>query len=1318
MKPSTNYLNFIITILVSFIIYSSFSQQSNQVINTTPNGLMDNIFDQYGRRFRLSDIKIEANKNLPNNTISTTDITPLCVAGYFNLYFESGSGMEIVSNTTQNNINTNRRSVICQVFQDLSQFIVSDNLTNNGNKVNIWVRNINNVIISPNSTNGVLGYGSSYYNVPFNNSTTFGGIADGEVWKTIHTGQDSFNGLFSPLVSNGSATPTSFYHGVIAINFNTNNTPAINWFTTPLTSNATHLNYDLYTEVLRQAAHLLGFTSLINSNGQSKFGAGFNYYSRYDLFLKNNSNIQPLIKNNINECSFMYNYNFNSNLSTSILTPSPTSFCSNTTICSNALKYGNNAVPVYTPNCFDRYSLSHFEDLCTTPPNVNDGYFVVCNAPSNNGTGTNPINTKRFLKPEERNVLIDLGYSVKNVYGNTAQKSYFFYGGVNQTPSHPAAKNLGIFSNGEYLFWGTNTIDINLNAILQNQFYATGFECLQDIYDPTATINGVNNLSILNATTPNQTLTFQSNVQGLHLLRFVPVRNQGNLIIRGNISYIYVYVAGSPANACDIINNGNFEASTNCGAGMNGNPSWSILAFTPDILRRNCTANNNVLNIGTNTMNSIPASDTYNGFPNDNFSGLYTTPFGTEALQTNLSTPLIAGNQYVLSFWAKVNNGFTQAQTPNLPIYFSSYQNQLAYNPLLITNFQNFVPNSIQIGQPTNVPNDNAWHYYTIPFTQPVGTPNHNMLAIYLGNVNGYMFIDDVFILPKTQFDAFNLPNTICINSSIPNLATFYNPNPQTNGFLTFSGNGVTLNGGVYSFTPSSVGSYIINYSYTFQGCTTNYYDIIQVVSTPFITPTFDPIPILCQGSTPPVQPTTSLNGIAGTWSPATISTTASGNYTFTPNPGQCASPINRAVQVLLNTAFVNNADTFTVTLGGTLTTPINTLSVLFNDTYNNGPIPSIINGIPYSIVLVGTPPTIPSGGITFNATTGVFTILPNTTPGTYEYQYYIQNNCYNTTTRRVRIIVNQLSAATRTQFAFCYSPTNSLTSTSSSGQNTNLFQGTTINGVTANATNATIELVNYFTGLPPASLPAGISQLTAAGTFTVAQNTLPGNIDFFYRICSGGTCSNMISANITISPTIYPNDDYVTAGNNGSIPPSFNILSNDQYRGDCSNTGFVPATLSNVTITSVTNALPSYSINQNTGQISFVTPINSGTYILFYTLCDNLYPSLCVTRRVIITVPANRIGNLTENPFELSKTIINPNPTSNFTTIEFNNSTNNRLVLNVFDLLGRHLLQKHIQMDSINYDLDLSKYSNGQYLVNIINNDTNEILNKIVIKK
>ncbi len=62
-------------------------------------------------------------------------------------------------------------------------------------------------------------------------------------------------------------------------------------------------------------------------------------------------------------------------------------------------------------------------------------------------------------------------------------------------------------------------------------------------------------------------------------------------------------------------------------------------------------------------------------------------------------------------------------------------------------------------------------------------------------------------------------------------------------------------------------------------------------VTTYIIEPTFLQLGPYCKNSTPGTLPTTSLNGITGTWSPATISTSTIGStdYIFTPNPNQCA---------------------------------------------------------------------------------------------------------------------------------------------------------------------------------------------------------------------------------------------------------------------------------------------------------------------------------------------------------------------------------------------------------------------------------------------
>jgi len=67
--------------------------------------------------------------------------------------------------------------------------------------------------------------------------------------------------------------------------------------------------------------------------------------------------------------------------------------------------------------------------------------------------------------------------------------------------------------------------------------------------------------------------------------------------------------------------------------------------------------------------------------------------------------------------------------------------------------------------------------------------------------------------------------------------------------------------------------------------------DSVIVTFNNNIVPTFTPLAAICSGETVPLLPTTSINGIFGTWSPAVISNTNSATYTFTPDPNQCAVP-------------------------------------------------------------------------------------------------------------------------------------------------------------------------------------------------------------------------------------------------------------------------------------------------------------------------------------------------------------------------------------------------------------------------------------------
>lgn len=70
----------------------------------------------------------------------------------------------------------------------------------------------------------------------------------------------------------------------------------------------------------------------------------------------------------------------------------------------------------------------------------------------------------------------------------------------------------------------------------------------------------------------------------------------------------------------------------------------------------------------------------------------------------------------------------------------------------------------------------------------------------------------------------------------------------------------------------------------------------MTVVVNPFNSPQFNPIQAICVGEQINL-PSSSINGISGTWSPA-LNNTATTTYTFTPNAGQCATTSNLTVQV------------------------------------------------------------------------------------------------------------------------------------------------------------------------------------------------------------------------------------------------------------------------------------------------------------------------------------------------------------------------------------------------------------------------------------
>jgi gliding motility-associated-like protein len=101
----------------------------------------------------------------------------------------------------------------------------------------------------------------------------------------------------------------------------------------------------------------------------------------------------------------------------------------------------------------------------------------------------------------------------------------------------------------------------------------------------------------------------------------------------------------------------------------------------------------------------------------------------------------------------------------------------------------------------------------------------------------------------------------------------------------------------------TTISGFTVSGTYTFNWTTlycTSTVDIVYADNGNRV-PQFTAVAPVCAGTTLAALPTTSTDGITGTWSPALDNTTTT-TYTFTPNAGQCAIPTTMAITITPNT--------------------------------------------------------------------------------------------------------------------------------------------------------------------------------------------------------------------------------------------------------------------------------------------------------------------------------------------------------------------------------------------------------------------------------
>lgn len=757
------------------------SQQANPIplIHYSPDGLLENVFDNQGNRFTLSDIAIRTGDGVPE-AYATAPAS--CSSGYFQLYLQPGCGMDGTDATSVARLN-----VLCQVLQDISSFITSPCATT-GQKVNIWVKS--------GLSGGAAGVATPFYNVPY--SPSMSGITDNTIWITLNSGKDAFSSVAAPLAtSGGGSAGTTFFHGSIAFNFS----GSVSWHT-DLTTPTAAGKYDLYTVALHEMLHAMGFNSLIDYNGNSVIGSDYPYFSRYDMHLRTNSGTPLLTTPTAATCG-MYGQFINPALSplASYISPGGTSACplgystgasADHTVCASALKYAGSwptDIPVYTPPCFEKgSSLSHFEDECHVPSTfpispvgaaTNNQYYVMSNAGGPGPYGPSNLRSmKRYPKPEERAVLCDLGYAVGTSYGSAAHLNNFTYTG-GACSGTPVGINDGVTPTGAYVYTvapGAFTF-VNINpsgtGFMSNDFGVSGgsFKCLEVV------IGGGSVAPSTGSATTSVGYYPGTGGSGVALLRYIPVSSTG---VEGNITYIFVYISslGCVASTCNMVSNGNFETVTAPAATANfyNVRCWSPHFGSPDLFRRGCTTSPPFCFPGSSFF--MPGQDThpFDTATNNFFIGAVTgrnasLEYVSESFQDRMASPVTPGNTYKVSAWIRhcENGGFQVL--PTRVVFELSSLFVLPSSAYVLTGSPGYTHLA------TFDVADTGWHYYSqeVTYSGPIG----NTLLVYgapwlmpsappyTAAHAEYLLYDDITIVPVSALPTFNLPDTIAVCNNI-----------------------------------------------------------------------------------------------------------------------------------------------------------------------------------------------------------------------------------------------------------------------------------------------------------------------------------------------------------------------------------------------------------------------------------------------------------------------------------------------------------------------------------------------------------------------
>jgi gliding motility-associated-like protein len=430
-------------------------------------------------------------------------------------------------------------------------------------------------------------------------------------------------------------------------------------------------------------------------------------------------------------------------------------------------------------------------------------------------------------------------------------------------------------------------------------------------------------------------------------------------------------------------------------------------------------------------------------------------------------------------------------------------------------------------------------------------------------------------------------------------------------GQVTISG----LNAGVYA-----------GFSIVANGCTTTLFSGV-LLSNPIIVPSFTAIPPFCAGTTAPTLPATSNNGIAGSWSPAVISNTASGSYTFTPTAGQCGLPVSINVTVNPNiTPTFSFGTALTICAGGTVPTLPNNSNNGFNGTWS----PAVVDNNNS-----GTYTFTPAGGQCATTASFTVTVAPNITP-TFSFGTAL-NICAGATvptlpttstnnitgTWSPAVIDNQNSGvynftptagqcATPTSLTVTVTP--NVTPTFGFGTSLTICEGgavptlptTSDNGVTGTWSPTTVS--NTANGVYTFTPTAGLCALPVTFTVTVTPNVTPTfSFGTTLTICAGGAVPTLPTVstngiNGTWSPAVVDDQNsgvytFTPTAGQCALPTTFTVTVNPNITPT-----FSFGTTLTICEGGTVPTLPTTSSNNITGTWSPATVSNTTSAVYTFT--------------------------------------------------------------------------------------------------------------------